>query len=90
MSNKQTAVQETINLRRTELVKEIRDKVDSLFSLVEQTDTEEQKQSTEFAKNMCVSEMFRSVAYWENHLYEVSKTLQVNTNQENQTNEKKS
>lgn len=74
-------VQETLNLRRKELVEAMKTGIQALFNLMEQNDSDEQKKSTDFAKNMCLSELYRSVAYWESHLYDVSTNLQKTLNQ---------
>lgn len=74
--------QETLTARRQELVEASKDKVNSLFSLMRHDDSDEnEQQSNEFAVRMCLSEIYRSVAYWEQHLYEVIKNIQLQKNQ---------
>lgn len=74
--------QETLTVRRQELVETSKEKVNSLFSLMRQDESDQnEQQSNEFAVRMCLSEIYRSVAYWEQHLYEVIKNIQLQKNQ---------
>lgn len=80
-------VQETINQRRKELVEVLKTGVASLFNLLEQNDSDEQKKSTQFSTNMCLSELYRSIAYWESNLYDVSTTIQKSLNNTENAND---
>jgi len=80
LTDENPLVQETINQRRKELVETLKTGVASLFNLLEQNDSDEQKKSTQFSTNMCLSELYRSIAYWESNLYDVSTTIQKSLN----------
>lgn len=77
----ETVVNETIEARRLTLTTELKKNLENLFLLAVDTNDKTEKDCLEFAANMCLSEAFRSVGYWENHLFQTIKSIQITRNE---------
>lgn len=61
-------VQDTVDQRRIEFVERTTEQLKSLMILGIDEQDKQHVDAYEFALNMCLSEVFRSAAYWENQL----------------------
>lgn len=75
-------VTESMALRRKEFVENTKTSVKSLYVVGVDEQDQEHVDAFDFAANMALSEIFRSVAYWEGQLQISLQTIQKIKNEE--------
>lgn len=75
-------VTESMSIRRKEFVENTRASVKSLYIVGIDEQDQEHVDAFDFAANMALSEIFRSVAYWEGQLQISLQTIQKKKNEE--------
>ena len=71
----------TLEARRLELTTNLKKSLTQLLVLGVDTEDKEENDSYIFTQNMCLSECFRSIGYWENQLFQTINLIQKQKNE---------
>lgn len=77
----QENLEKSLEVRRLELTEALKEKLNQLFALSVDDQEPDEVGSMEFATNMCLSECFRSVGYWDNQLHQTIHQIQKSKNE---------